>query len=345
MGKSKPLHVTEDQRKTLELWVRCPTTEQRLAQRAKVVLLREEGLPWRVIEERAGLAQNNGLKWCRRFREDGIAGLQDRPRSGKPPTITPETKARVIALACSEAPENRQRWTEQMIADEVGISQKSVNIILTKAKIKPHKTEYWCGNSPDPEFQAKSAAITGLYMNPPDNALVLCVDEKSQIQALDRTQPTLDLRAGDNRKLTSTYKRNGTTCLLAALSVHEGTVDGRCVDRNSHTEFLAFLKALYRKHPGREIHVICDNFSAHKHQKVKDWVKSRRRLTLHFTPTYASWLNQIEIWFSILARQRLKDAVWRSKQELVKAILEYIKDYNKTGKPFIWTYSGDPLVA
>jgi len=183
-------------------------------------------------------------------------------------------------------------------------------------------------------------------MNPPENALVLCVDEKSQIQALDRTQPLLPMRPSNPKRLTATYKRNGTTCLLAALAVHEGTVDGRCVERNNHEDFLRYLKHLYRKFPGKELHVIVDNLSVHKHQKVKDWVSRRRRLTMHFTPTYSSWLNQVEIWFNIFARDVLRGGVWRSKQELVNQIMTYVKQYNELwAKPFKWTYTGKPLVA
>ena len=178
----------------------------------------------------------------------------------------------------------------------------------------------------------------------PDNALVLAVDEKSQIQALDRTQPMLPLRQGDAKRMTATYKLHGTTCLLAAFSVHEGSIDGRCVNQHTHKELLAFLKYLYRKYHRKKLHVIMDNFSAHKHKKVKEWASHRRRLTLHFTPTYASWLNQVEIWFSIFSRDVIKGGIWHSQQELVKQIMYYIKKYNeKRAKPFKWTYKGDPL--
>jgi len=179
---------------------------------------------------------------------------------------------------------------------------------------------------------------------PPSNALVLCVDEKSQIQALDRTQPELPLRAGNARRLTATDKRHGTTCLLAALSVHTGEVSGRCIDKNDHTAFLSFLKSLYRQHPRKELHVILDSLSVHKHHQVQEWVRRRRRLTLHFTPTYASWLNQVEIWFHILSKEVIRGGVWRSKQELVQQIMRYIKEYTQhRAHPFRWTYAGKPL--
>jgi hypothetical protein len=232
------------------------------------------------------------------------------------------------------------------LARVTGLGSTTIHRILNDATIKPHKVHHWCGKSPDPEFEPKEAAIVGLYLAPPENALILSIDEKSQIQALDRTQPELPLRPGSPKRLTATYTRHGTTCLLAALSVHEGTVEGRCVDRNTHEEFLQFLKALYRKHPGKHLHVILDNLSAHKHKDVLAWASKRRRLTLHFTPTYASWLNQVEIWFHIFSRDVVKGGVWHSKKELVDQIMFYIKRYNRDrAHPFNWTYTGKVLVA
>ena len=212
--------------------------------------------------------------------------------------------------------------------------------------MKPHKIDYWCGKSPDPEFEQKQAAILGLYLSPPENALVISVDEKLQIQALDRTQPMLPLKPENPKRFTRTYTRHGTTCLLAALLVHQGEVEARCVDRHTHEEFLNFLKHLYRKYPGKKLHVIIDNYSAHKHSKVMEWAAKRQRVTLYFTPTYASWLNQIEIWFGIFTREVVRGGIWRSKQQLVQQIMRYIKLYNKErAQPFKWTYTGKPLVA
>jgi transposase len=223
----------------------------------------------------------------------------------------------------------------------VGRSKSAVHQILNEGEVKPHRVKYWCGKSPYPEFEEKQAAILGLYLNPPENALVLSVDEKSQIQALDRTQPELPLGPGKPRRLTNTYKRHGTTSLLAALVVHEGEVTGRCVDSHNNRSFLGFLKYLYRKYPHKHLHVIADNLSTHKHRNVMEWVKRRRRVTLHFTPTYASSLNQIEIWFSIFTRDVIKGGVWRSKSELIERILYYIRKYDEErARPFQWTYSG-----
>ena len=253
--------------------------------------------------------------------------------------------ARAAAILRHLAGSNDGMSATQLAAD-VGLPRTTVHRILAAGELRPHKVEYWCGRSPDPEFEAKQAAILGLYLDPPTNALVVCVDEKTHIQALDRTQPELPMRAGQDRRLTATYKRHGTTCLLAALAVHSGEVSGRCVERNDHETFLAFLKALYRAHPRTELHVILDNLSVHKHEEVLAWASRRRRLELHFTPTYASWLNQVEIWFGIFARDVLRDAVWHSKAELVAQIMEYIRTYSaERAKPFRWTYTGKPLAA
>ncbi len=234
----------------------------------------------------------------------------------------------------------------QELARVTGLGSTTVHRILEGASLKPHKVHHWCGKSPDPEFEPKQTAIIGLYLNPPENALIFSVDEKSQIQALDRTQPELPLRPGNPKRHTATYTRHGTTCLLAALAVHEGTVEARCVDGNNRHVFLDFLKRLYRAHPHKHLHVIVDNLPLHKHPDVMEWVSRRRRLTLHFTPTYASWLNQIEIWFHIFSQDVVKGGVWRSKKELVDQIMLYIKQYNRdSAHPFTWTYTGKVLVA
>lgn len=277
---------------------------------------------------------------------DRLEGLRDKQRKGRPPSITPWQWAQVVRLACERPFNGTNAWSMRELARVTGLGSTTIHRILNDATIKPHKVHHWCGKSPDPEFEPKEAAIVGLYLAPPDNTLILSIDEKSQIQALDRTQPELPLRPGSPKRLTATYTQHGTTCLLAALSVHEGTVEGRCVDRNTHEEFLQFLKSLYRKHPGKHLHVILDNLSAHKHKDVLAWASKRRRLTLHFTPTYASWLNQVEIWFHIFSRDVVKGGVWYSKKELVDQIMFYIKRYNRDrAHPFTWTYTGKVLVA
>lgn len=340
------VELTEGQAATLRMWAGSGKTEQRIALRSKVILLAANGLKLKDIAVETGLNWQSCLKWRKRFLANGLEGLMDKAGRGRPLSISPEERVSVVALACTTPPDGSTRWSVRKLAEATGHSKSAVQKILTAGAIKPHKTKYWCGKSPDPEFAEKQAAIIGLYMNPPENALVLSVDEKSQIQALDRTQPLLPMRPGTPKRLTATYKRNGTTCLLAALAVHAGTVEGRCVESSNHEEFLKFLKLLYRKFPGKHLHVIVDNLAVHKHQKVMDWIGSKRRMTLHFTPTYSSWLNQVEIWFNIFARDVLKDGVWRSKQQLIGQIMEYIKSYNQLwAKPFKWTYTGKPLTA
>ena len=318
----KPIDLSREERDTLTMWVRAGKTERRMVQRAVTILLCADGSSWSVICSQTGLSRNNSLKWQRRFLEKRLEGLKDLPRSGKPPKYSALEKVRVTGTACSPPPDGCTGWSQRRLAEATGLSKSTVNRILNQASFKPHKTQYWCGKSPDPEFETKQAAIIGLYINPPDNALVLAVDEKPQIQALDRNQPELPLRQGSPKRLTATYTRHGTVCLLAALSVHEGHLDSRCIDKHTHTEFLSFLKHIYRKYPRRHLHVICDNYSPHKHKAVTEWVAKRRRLTLHFTPTYASWLNQVEIWFGIFSRDVLKGGCWRSKQELIRQIVQ-----------------------
>lgn len=346
MGRSAERFVLSDKEfSTLSMWARAGKTEQRMVKRAGIILLSADGLSLKTISEKIGMSMQNVGKWRRRFKNQRLDGLSDIQRSGKPRTITPQQRLAVMSLACTKPVDGSNAWSIRKLATSTGLGRMTVQRILSEGKIKPHKIEYWCGRSPDPEFEQKQAAILGLYLNPPDNALVLAVDEKSQIQALDRTQPELPLRAGNSKRLTSTYKRHGTTCLLAALAVHVGSVEGRCTDSHTHEEFLSFLKHLYRKYPKKHLHVIVDNFSAHKHKDVMEWVNKKRRLSFHFTPTYASWLNQVEIWFNIFSRDVIRGGVWHSKQELIRQIMDYIKHYNKVAKPFKWTYTGKPLVA
>jgi transposase len=319
---AKKIELTEEEAVELRMLVNAGTTEQRIAVRARVVLAAAQGMTLPEISSRVGLSVNSCLKWRKRFVQSRLDGLIDREGRGRPREISQEQRLEVMALACTTPVDGSNHWSVRKLADATGFSVGAVHGILNAGDLKPHKVRHWCGKSPDPEFAAKQAAIIGLYVDPPVNALVLCVDEKSQIQALDRTQPLLPMRSGAPKRLTATYKRNGTTCLLAAFAVHEGTIKGRCVDSTNHVNFLNFLKHLYRSNPGRELHIIADNLSAHKHKDVIEWAEKRRRLHLHFTPTYASWLNQIEIWFNIFTRDVLKGGVWRSKQALVMSIMK-----------------------
>jgi transposase len=344
--KSVKFELTAEQETTLKMWVGSHRTQQRYARRAHVILLSAQGLTLEKISAGSGLNRTNCLKWRKRFVAEGLDGLRDKQRKGRPPSITPWQRAQVVRLACERPFTGANTWSRRELARVTGLGSTTVHRILEGGSLKPHKVHHWCGKSPDPEFEPKQTAIIGLYLDPPENALVLSVDEKSQIQALDRTQPELPLRPGNPKRHTATYTRHGTTCLLAALSVHEGTVQGRCVESNNRQAFLAFLKSLYRSHPHKHLHVIVDNLPLHKHPDVMEWVARRRRLILHFTPTYASWLNQIEIWFHIFSRDVVRGGIWRSKQELVDQIMFYIKRYNRDrAHPFTWTYTGKVLVA
>jgi transposase len=341
---AQPITASADQYKELLMMERSHKIEKRYSIRAKVILLSIAKKSLEEIIEETGLSRPVVNKWRQRFRLYGLIGLRDSARSGKPGRITPEQKAAVVQKACEKPQDGYTNWSQKRIAKEIGISQSRVHHILKKADLKPHKTDYWCGKSPDPEFESKMLNIVGLYMNPPENALVLCVDEKTQIQALDRTQPVLPLREGSPKRMTATYKRNGTVALIAALAVHSGEVTAKPVKSNNAENFLSFLKKLDRTYRNKKLHIIVDNLAIHKDKKVKQWLAGKRKVTLHFTPTYSSWLNQIEIWFNILSKDVLKGGVWKSTEQLTSQLIEYINCYNKNrAKPFAWTYTGNPL--
>jgi putative transposase len=265
----------------------------------------------------------------------------DKPGRGAKAKYSDEDRARIVQKACEKPEGGYTNWSQRRIAKELGMSQSTVQKTLKEHVLKPHKVDYWCGKSTDPGFEAKMLNVIGLYLNPDKNAMVLSVDEKTQIQALDRSQPELPLRSGNAKRLTATCKRNGTVSLIAALAVHHGEITAQTIEKNNHENFLKFLKKLYRKYPKKRLHIIADNLTVHQHKKINDWTSTKKRITMHFTPTYSSWLNQVEIWFNILTKDVLKGGVWHSKKQLVDQIIEYIDTYNKTGaKPFEWTYNG-----
>lgn len=343
--KSNPIKLGEAEKEELLTMSRSLKLEKRYVDRANVILLSASGKTLDDIMAETGLTRMVVNKWRNRYRSIGIEGLKDAARSGKPSVITSAQKTMVIQKACEKPEGGYTNWSQSRIAEKVGISQSKVFQILKQADLKPHKIEYWCGKSPDPEFEEKMMNIVGLYMNPPENAVVLCLDEKTQIQALDRTQPLLPLKAGRPKRLTATYKRNGTVALIAALAVHTGEISAKTVKANNSDNFLMFLKKLDRTYRNKKLHVIVDNLSVHKNKKVKEWLESKRKIKLHFTPTYSSWLNQIEIWFNMLSKDVLKGGIWKSTEQLCEQLMEYIKTYNRTrAKPFQWTYTGNPLV-
>ena len=335
------LHVNGEDHRTLVAISRANSADYRAVMRSRIILMLNEGRSYDAIKSELKVGREAIAKWKKRFIEMGLEGLQDAPRPGKPSIYTEAEKARVIQKACSKPEGGYSNWSQRRIAREFGMSQSTVHGILKSHDLKPHKVEYWCGKSTDPEFEEKMLNVVGLYMNPPDNALVLSVDEKTQIQALDRSLPELPLRSGNPKRLTATYKRHGTVSLIAALSVHDGEITANTIDKNNSQNFLKFLKKIYRKYPKKNLHIIADNLNVHKHKDVMEWIESKQRISIHFTPTYSSWLNQVEIWFNILSRDVLKGAVWQSKEQLAKQIIEYVDTYNKErAKPFEWTYDG-----
>ena len=342
--KGKPIQLTMEQREELLTMSRSRKLEKRYVERAEIILCSEQGMQLDEIIKITGLSRPVVNKWRQRFRKKGMPGLKDADRSGKPKTITPEQKALVIEKACTKPDGGYTNWSQERIAKEIGISQSKVFQILKNADLKPHKIDYWCGKPRDPEFEQKMVNIVGLYLTPPEKAIVICVDEKTQIQALDRTQPELPLRPGNPRRQTATYKRNGTVSLIAALAVHSGEVTAKTIKSNTAENFLKFLKTLDRKYRNKKLHVIADNLSIHKHKDVKQWLEGKRKIQLHFTPTYSSWLNQVEIWFNILTKDVVKGGIWQSSEQLAEQLMEYVKTYNATrAKPFKWSYTGEPL--
>jgi len=311
--------------------------------RAKIILMTAEGKPVQEIMRQLQTSNITVSKWKQRFLEKGVPGLVDLPRPGKPPAYGPEIRHRIAAEACNPPPW-RTHWSIRDLAKHLGVSKNIVERVLKDEAIKPHRIKYY-HHSTDPEFEAKMLNIIGLYLDPPENAVVLSVDEKTGIQALDRTQPVPHLKPhGKVKNIPLEYKRLGTTSLLAALNVHQGDVMGHCGKSNNHQEFLGFLKRLVRtyRRRGREIHIICDNNGTHKHEKVREWLTAQKDVFLHFTPTHASWLNQIEICFSIMSRRVLKQGIFEPVADLRHKIEQFIKNYNQSAIPFAWTYTRQP---
>lgn len=337
----RKLKLSDDDYKTLVVTSRAHSADHRMVMRSKIILMLHNENSYDSIKAELKVGREAIAKWKKRYLDFGLDGLNDAPRPGKKPVYTEADRARVIQKACSKPEGGYTNWSQRRIAKEFGMSQSTVQSILKSHDLKPHKTEYWCGKSTDPEFEEKMLNVVGLYMNPPENALVLSVDEKTQIQALDRSQPELPLRSGNPKRLTATYKRHGTVSLIAALSVHNGEITANTIEKNNAKNFLKFLKKIYRKYPKKHLHVIADNLNVHKHKDVMEWISSKPRMTMHFTPTYSSWLNQVEIWFNILSKDVLKGAVWQSKEQLASQIIQYVETYNKErAKPFVWTYDG-----
>jgi transposase len=339
-----PLSVDESDLEILRALVRARTTEQRLVQRARIVLRAAEGRPNRQIADEVGVAPMTVLLWRDRYARAGLAGLADEPRPGRPPTYSREDRDRVIALTLEPPSDGTTHWSARRLGERLGMSETTVWRIWQTVGLKPHRTETF-KFSTDPQLEAKVRDVVGLYLDPPERAIVLSVDEKTQIQALDRTQPMLPLRPGGVARRTHDYKRNGTTSLFAALEIATGTVTQEARARHTGADFLAFLRRLDRVYPDRDLHVILDNVSTHKTPDVNAWLSRHPRVTFHFTPTSASWLNQVETWFSVLTRQAIRRGTFASVKELIAMIDTFTKSWNDGSTPFVWVKTADEILA
>ena len=338
------LELSEAEREQLESWSRRTTTAQGLAQRAKIVLLVAEGLRTGEIAARLGMHRNTVAKWRGRFAAERLDGLVDEPRPGQPRTISDAMVDEVITRTLESTPKDATHWSTRSMAAEVGLTQSAVHRIWRAFGLQPHRTETF-KLSRDPQFVAKVRDVVGLYLNPPERAVVLCVDEKSQIQALDRTQPILPLAPGVPERATHDYKRHGTSSLYAALDISTGQVIGALHSRHRAIEFKQFLQTLDREVPSElDVHVILDNSSTHKTPAIRKWLTAHPRFVLHFTPTSSSWLNLVERWFAELTNKKLRRGAHRSVRELNADIKAWMKTWNDDPKPYVWTKTADQIL-
>lgn len=353
-GVGRRLEISDGDRVELERIVRASSSEVRMVERARIVLCAAEGLTAAGIAERVGCAERTAKKWRGRYARDGMAGLRDAPRPGAPLTHGPQTRALLIAKACTRPPASpegarQERWTYEQLGAAVGMSGSQAHVILQRAEIKPHLTEYWImSDFSRPEFEERCAEICGLYVDPPENVLVVSLDEKTGIQAKAPTQPDTPPAPERPARREHEYTRNGTQCLFAALKVHDGDVLAMPSKTRNRFDLIRFLDQLDAQIPevdGQQIVAISDNLSTRGTQEVQDWLAAHPRWSFQFTPTHASWLNQIEIFFSILWRRLLKHGIFTSEGDLAEQMLAFVETYNQTAKPFKWTYSGKVLEA
>jgi transposase len=338
MRVAPAIELSSETRLELEKLSRRRTTPVRVVQRSRIILLAADGVRNKDIAQRLGVAPRMAALWRSRFIQLGVAGLmKDAPRPGRTPAISPKMIAQLIASTTQSKPAGATHWSRSRMAREMGISESSVGRIWRAHGLKPHRIASFKVSN-DPHFAEKLDAIVGLYLNPPEHALVLSVDEKSQIQALDRTQPGLPIKKGRGATMTHDYKRNGTTTLFAALNTANGEVFGLCQEKHRHQEWLKFLRMIDQTIPAnKEIYLICDNYSTHKHARVQRWLESHKRFHVRFTPTSASWLNMIERFFRDLTANQIRRGVFQDLEQLIIAIGNYIDHHNKNPKPFIWS--------
>ncbi len=339
---SSTLAISVQDRATLESWTRSSTVSAGQRERALIVLAVAEGASVSGAARSLGVSRPTVIKWRDRFAVDGVDGLADLARSGRPKTID---DAQIIAATLDAPPESLAvtHWSTRLLGRYLGISDATVARAWRAYRVQPWRQGTF-KFSTDPELAAKVRDVIGLYLDPPTNAIVLCIDEKSQIQALNRTQPILPVRPGLPERATHDYKRNGTTTLFAALEVATGTVTDRCYDRHGKAEFLAFLKLVAKTYPRRRLHVVLDNYHTHKHDDINQWLAKNPRITLHFTPTSGSWLNLVEVFFSIITRQAIRRGSCDNVKQLVAAIRAFIDAYNDRCRPFVWTKTADDII-
>ena len=346
MRVASEINLTDEQRKTLQRWGRGRRTPVRVMQRAKIVLLAASGTMNKDIARELSMQPSTVGRWRKRFAESGLAGIEkDAPRGGRRATKQRRWAKRIIETTLHETPPNATHWSLRTLADHLGISYGMVYRVWKAHNIKPHLTRTF-KLSRDPQFVEKLTDVVGLYLNPPEHALVLCCDEKSQIQALDRTQPGLPIKTGRCGTMTHDYKRNGTTTLFAALELAEGKLIGTCMPRHRHQEWITFLKLIDAQTPPElDLHLIVDNYNTHKHPKVKAWLKRHRRFHIHFIPTSSSWLNLVERWFREITDKRIRRGAFTSVPRLIEAIMDYIAHHNDDPQTFVWTAEAEDILA
>jgi putative transposase len=344
-GRPKtPIFLTEEEQQQLQALAGSRSLPNGLVTRARIILMAAEGHTNQAIAQTIGLSMQAVCKWRKRYTVQGLAGLHDELRPGRPRSISDEEVATLVRKTLQTKPKDGTHWTIRSIAKDAQLSRPAVHRIWKAFGLQPHRQRHF-KLSTDPFFVEKVRDIVGLYLNPPDKAMVLCVDEKSQIQALNRTQPLLPMGLGYAEGVTHDYVRQGTTTLFAALDIATGQVLTRCKARHRHQEYLDFLKHVDANVPQNlDMHLVVDNYATHKHPPVKRWLAARPRYHVHYTPTYASWLNQVEIWFHLITQKAIRRGTFRSVRDLVRKIEAFVQNHNKATRPFVWTATADSIL-